>query len=489
VDAIANWIWQGSTVAILAGATCATSRRMSATARCRVWWIALAIVLLLPLAPALGGWREGGLGLGAPAAALASEPDPASAVSLPGPPWWMVAILGSIWTIWFGGSVARISSALAMLRLAKRAVRPFPEDHEARFTNWRTLRAHERRRTRLVLSDHVRLAAVLGLGSPVVAVSPGLVSKLTDAELDRILVHEWAHVQRRDDYGRLLQLIINALAGLHPAVWWIDKQIHAEREAACDDWALNLVGSPRSYAACLTKLASLAPESPDVALLPAAVSGSKFTRRVTRLLDVNRITSTKKPLITTALVGAFILSMGVFLSDIRLIGFVTPPSGLASTPASAAASPESPPALAPRALPARTGVDRVDGDARQPEPVGVRRRADRRPVVAADRTTQTTGALAGELQPAHQPPPVEVHGAIFEMPVSFMPTSASLATETIATLETADRQTLPDPAKPATPWGAAADAGESIGRGSQKAGVATAGFFTRLSKSVAGSFR
>jgi hypothetical protein len=39
-----------------------------------------------------------------------------------------------------------------------------------------------------------------------------------------------------------------------------------------------------------------------------------------------------------------------------------------------------------------------------------------------------------------------------------------------------------------TPWGAAADTGVAVGRGSQKAAVATAGFFTRVSKSVAGAF-
>jgi hypothetical protein len=39
-----------------------------------------------------------------------------------------------------------------------------------------------------------------------------------------------------------------------------------------------------------------------------------------------------------------------------------------------------------------------------------------------------------------------------------------------------------------TPWRAAADAGTSVGRGSQKAAVATAGFFSRLGKSIAGAF-
>jgi hypothetical protein len=38
------------------------------------------------------------------------------------------------------------------------------------------------------------------------------------------------------------------------------------------------------------------------------------------------------------------------------------------------------------------------------------------------------------------------------------------------------------------PWTIAADAGVAIGSGSKRAAVKTAGFFTRLGKSVASSF-
>ena len=41
---------------------------------------------------------------------------------------------------------------------------------------------------------------------------------------------------------------------------------------------------------------------------------------------------------------------------------------------------------------------------------------------------------------------------------------------------------------PQAPWTTAADAGVAVGRTSQKAAVATAGFFTRVSKRVAGAF-
>lgn len=41
--------------------------------------------------------------------------------------------------------------------------------------------------------------------------------------------------------------------------------------------------------------------------------------------------------------------------------------------------------------------------------------------------------------------------------------------------------------EPPTPWSKAADAGVAVGRGSTKAARATAGFFTRLGKSIAGA--
>ena len=41
------------------------------------------------------------------------------------------------------------------------------------------------------------------------------------------------------------------------AVWWIDRQLHLEREAACDDWAVQAHRIRQGLAVCLTKLAAL----------------------------------------------------------------------------------------------------------------------------------------------------------------------------------------------------------------------------------------
>ena len=45
---LANWLWQGCAVALAATAILRGSRRLSATTRYHLWWVTLAVVLVLP---------------------------------------------------------------------------------------------------------------------------------------------------------------------------------------------------------------------------------------------------------------------------------------------------------------------------------------------------------------------------------------------------------------------------------------------------------
>jgi len=59
VDVLANWLWQGSAVALAATAILRASRRLSATSRYHLWWVALSVVLVLPILP----WLLNGRGV------------------------------------------------------------------------------------------------------------------------------------------------------------------------------------------------------------------------------------------------------------------------------------------------------------------------------------------------------------------------------------------------------------------------------------------
>ncbi len=77
-------------------------------------------------------------------------------------------------------------------------------------------------------------------------------------ELDQVLLHDAAHLARRNDWSNLAQQVVVALFRFNPAVLWISRQLSLEREIACDDRVTLATGTTKRYALCLTKLAELA---------------------------------------------------------------------------------------------------------------------------------------------------------------------------------------------------------------------------------------
>lgn len=58
-----------------------------------------------------------------------------------------------------------------------------------------------------------------------------------------VLGHELSHVIRFDAAVNLLQIIAQAVFWFHPAIWWANKKIRAEREKCCDEMAIARLGA------------------------------------------------------------------------------------------------------------------------------------------------------------------------------------------------------------------------------------------------------
>ena len=143
-------------------------------------------------------------------------------------------------------------------------------------------------------------------------------------ELNAILLHELAHLRRRDDWTNLVQKVVGALLFFHPAVWWIEKKLALEREMACDDMVLAQTSSPRAYAECLVSLAEKSFLRRGLALAQAAVDRLRnVSLRVTQILDVNRPRATRVWGPAPALVAGVSLACLVALSHAptRLVSF------------------------------------------------------------------------------------------------------------------------------------------------------------------------
>ena len=240
----------------------------------------------------------------------------AAAWTLPAPPDWAVAVALGAWLGFVALSLVRVARGVSHVRrLARRAV-PMPQSREARLRLWTSHRLAGRPVT-LRVSRDVRVPCALGLGPATILVPRGLFARIEDGALDQLVMHERAHLLRYDDWTRLAEALVSSVAGIHPAVGWIARQIDLERETACDDLVVQATGDTRRYATCLATAASAMTRAglrTSPLLAPGALrSPGLLERRVRRLFDRRRngTTSPSRALLLVTTCALFALAQAL----------------------------------------------------------------------------------------------------------------------------------------------------------------------------------
>lgn len=105
---------------------------------------------------------------------------------------------------------------------------------------------------RFVEAD-IELPMTWGVIDPTVAV-PFASREWPEERLEAVLLHELAHVRRRDTFTQLLAQLACAAYWFHPMVWFAARQLRVLREYACDDEVINHGVRPSSYAEELIQL-------------------------------------------------------------------------------------------------------------------------------------------------------------------------------------------------------------------------------------------
>ena len=104
-----------------------------------------------------------------------------------------------------------------------------------------------KRTVQIMQSGIAKLPMVLGHFKPVILIPIGLLTALSTEEVESILVHELAHIHRRDYLVNLLQNLMEIVFFFNPAVLWVSALIKAERENCCDDIVVAQTSSKVSY--------------------------------------------------------------------------------------------------------------------------------------------------------------------------------------------------------------------------------------------------
>ncbi len=99
----------------------------------------------------------------------------------------------------------------------------------------------------LLESALVNMPVVIGVVKPVILVPLGMLSQLSPQQVETILLHELAHVRRRDFTMNLFQRVAECFFFFNPFIIWLSARIREEREACCDDIVMQHTCDKRSY--------------------------------------------------------------------------------------------------------------------------------------------------------------------------------------------------------------------------------------------------
>jgi beta-lactamase regulating signal transducer with metallopeptidase domain len=323
-ERILNCTAEGMVIALLAWLLLRAIGPRNSGTRFAVWFAALLGIAALPL---FGSWASRGADL-----SQRSEITlPVSWALYVFAAWAVVAALGLLRVgigFWHLHRVRKSCIAVDVATLD-----PMLEKTLAEFDSSRAVT--------LCVSDDLRVPTAIGFTKPQVVIPSWTMQELSTLELNAILLHELAHLRRRDDWTNLVQKIVGALLFFHPAVWWIDKKLALEREMACDDLVLAETQntSPRAYAECLVSLAEKSFLRRGIAMAQAAVDRLwQVSLRVTQILDVNRPRATRVWRPAPVLVGGVTLVCLIALSHApaRLVSFENGSASMSGTNAIAA---------------------------------------------------------------------------------------------------------------------------------------------------------
>lgn len=229
------------------------------------------------------------LGAATPRLETAPPRDPARATSpvgLQDVSWLSVAV-----GVWAAGALLLLGllalSGVRVRRMAAAAA-AFPEGPVTRRCADLARRVGLRRPPVLLTGAAGSMPLTWGLRRPVLML-PSDAAGWPRARLDAVLIHELAHVRRRDVAAQWLAEVTCALHWPNPLAWLAVWRLRVERERACDDRVLAAGARPSAYAADLLEMArSLRPARATSLAALAMARRSELTGRLLALLDEGR---------------------------------------------------------------------------------------------------------------------------------------------------------------------------------------------------------
>ncbi len=142
------------------------------------------------------------------------------------------------------------------------------------------------RTPRLAVTDGPAIPFVIGIFRPTIVLPRHLLDEEHREGLRFALLHEMAHLFRRDSWWLPVELLMSTLYFFHPAVHWAARKLREEREFLCDRFVIQLTNNRASYADfLLSETWNNSNENRKLFALPFGAKTPSVSRRVKEIVS------------------------------------------------------------------------------------------------------------------------------------------------------------------------------------------------------------
>ncbi|MCF0074973.1 M56 family metallopeptidase [Dyadobacter sp. CY261] len=134
----------------------------------------------------------------------------------------------------------------------------------------------------LLQSELVKVPVTVGHFKPVILIPIGLIFQLPAQQIETILIHELAHIRRRDYLVNILQSLLETIFFFNPGLLWLSSLIREEREICCDDIVLANTSVKSNYLEALLAFHSQQPARSDLVL---GLGSNQLVNRLKRIIN------------------------------------------------------------------------------------------------------------------------------------------------------------------------------------------------------------
>ncbi|MCI0634559.1 MAG: HEAT repeat domain-containing protein, partial [Actinobacteria bacterium] len=199
----------------------------------------------------------------------------------------LVDVLALLWLIGASAILARLVVGMVTLRRYSRSARPAIGPSWEAACEWARSRLLLDTPVRILVSDEVSMPLAAGVVHSVVLM-PQESEHWPDERRRAVLLHEMAHIKRRDVLPHLMAWVVCALWWFHPLAWNAARRMRSESEKACDDLVLKVGTRASRYADDLLDIVTRAGTTRAPATVMPLAQRSEFEGRILAILEPDR---------------------------------------------------------------------------------------------------------------------------------------------------------------------------------------------------------